>query len=38
MEETVRHVKEQDGVTDEMFTAYSMLLTTKEHSIQLQRK
>jgi hypothetical protein len=38
MEETVKRINEQDGETEEMFTAYSMLLTIKEHSIQLKRK
>ena len=38
MEETVKHVNEQDREIEEMFTAHSMLLTIKEHSIQLRRK
>jgi hypothetical protein len=38
MEETVKHINEQDGEIEEMFTAYSMLLSIEEHSIQLKRK
>jgi len=29
MEETVKHINEQDEEKEVMFTAYSMLLTTK---------
>ena len=36
MEETAKHINEQDGEIKEMFTAYSML-TIKEHPTQLKR-
>jgi hypothetical protein len=37
LEEMVKHINEQDGEIREMFTAYSLLLTINEHSIQLNR-
>jgi len=32
-----KHINEQNGEIKEMFTAYSFLLTIKEHSVQLNR-
>jgi hypothetical protein len=37
LEEMAKHVSEQDGEIKEMFTAYSLLLTIDEHSVQLNR-
>ena len=37
MEEMAKHISEQDGEIKEMFSAYSLLLTINEHSIQLNR-
>jgi vacuolar-type H+-ATPase subunit I/STV1 len=37
LEEMAKHFNEQDGEIREMFTAYSLLLTINEHSIQLNR-
>jgi len=36
-EEMAKNVNELDGEIKEMFTAYSLLLTIKEHAIQLNR-
>jgi len=35
LEEIAKHVNERDGEIKEMFTAYSLLLTIKEHAMQL---
>ena len=37
LEEMSKHIREQDGERKEMFSAYSLLLTIDEHSIQLNR-
>jgi hypothetical protein len=37
VEEIDQHINEQGGEIKEMFTAYSMLLTINEHSVQFNR-
>jgi hypothetical protein len=37
LEEIAKHINEQDGEIKEMFTAYCLLLTINEHSIQLNK-
>ena len=37
MEELEKYVNSQDGRIKDMFTAYSLLLTTDEHVIQLNK-
>ena len=37
LEEMSKHIREQDGEIKEIFSAYSLLLTIDEHSIQLNR-
>ena len=37
LEEMAKHINEQDGEIKKMFTAYSLLLTTNEHTMQLNR-
>lgn len=37
VEEMAQYINEQDREIKEMFTAYSMLLTINEHSMQLNR-
>jgi hypothetical protein len=37
LEEMAKHINERDGEIKEMFTGASMLLTVREHSMQLER-